>query len=847
MKRCNYCFEMYGDEFEICPHCGYIEGSGAKELYHLYPGTILNDRYIVGQVLGFGGFGITYMVWDKTLNTIMAVKEYYPNGLVNRVPGTANVILLTGNRLKEYNHGLMRFLDEARSMAKFSSHKNIINIFEYFEENNTAYIVMEYLEGTTLSDFLKSNRMDSESSIEVVSHVCVALKDVHEAGIVHRDVSPDNIFLCTNGAIKLIDFGAARFSSNEEQQRTIILKPGFAPPEQYEKVNIQGPWTDIYALGATMYYMVTGMKPEESTNRKIEDTLQYPHELDEAIPEHINNTIMQAMAIDKHVRFSSIADFEKALNQEKKVLPVAKQIKHRKRCRLIGLVVTLLVIVVSASVFYFNLDRQRAEETLPDASISIAFFITGDEVVDTAREIAFASVIEAFGDSFPNVDINMRAYPIAEYEALILEAISAGNPPTLFESTGFSADTLESALDLSAVVNQLENDEIHFLNEHSAHFPDQNQIPMGFVAPVLFLNTTLSDFAETGIRNLDYLLTTNSSADIDFTVNSADQDIFLNTFGGIESEISDYSRDRFLAGRAGAYFSNTSAFFEVQNTLPARYRMVYIDTDSPVARFTDLWSINQYADDNERQVAERFLRFMLSDNAQDAMHIRNRSGNLPINRYVLAVFSEVYNDFDGFFSNIESYTFMPAIMPHIGGRITELPFDDIEGHWAGAGIRFVFEEGIMGTSGTQFNPDEAINRTTAVATLYRMAGMPDVVGESGFEDVPADRWYSDAVTWASQNEIISSGQSFTPSNNIALEQFLVMLYRYAQLSGHNTNIPEAAISEVDTRLANYEVSNWASDAMRWAVYHRIVYENIHPQGNVTRAECAIILQRLSNI
>ena len=104
--RCNNCFEEYDAEFEICPHCGYISGDPAKELYHLYPGMILNDRYIVGQVLGFGGFGITYKVWDKRLNTIVAIKEYYPSGLVNRVPGTMNVILFTGKRMNEFNHGL---------------------------------------------------------------------------------------------------------------------------------------------------------------------------------------------------------------------------------------------------------------------------------------------------------------------------------------------------------------------------------------------------------------------------------------------------------------------------------------------------------------------------------------------------------------------------------------------------------------------------------------------------------------------------------------------------------------------------------------------------------------------
>jgi len=146
--QCNACFEPYENSHEACPFCGYVPGDPPAEPYHLYPGMVLRERYLVGQVLGFGGFGITYKVWDQTLNAVRAIKEYYPSGLVNRVPGTQPVILFTRNRAREYQHGLIRFLDEARSMARFSTHKSIINVFDHFEENNTAYIVMEYLDGS---------------------------------------------------------------------------------------------------------------------------------------------------------------------------------------------------------------------------------------------------------------------------------------------------------------------------------------------------------------------------------------------------------------------------------------------------------------------------------------------------------------------------------------------------------------------------------------------------------------------------------------------------------------------------------------------------------------------------
>lgn len=643
MKLCSYCFERHEEWLVECPHCSYVEGDGAKELYHLFPGTRLKDRYLVGQVLGFGGFGITYKVWDENLKTVWAIKEYFPSGLTNRTPGTKEVNVFSGSRLRAYNHGLMRFVDEARSMAKFNAHKNIINVMEYFEENNTAYIVMEYLDGITLSEFLKSNRMDFETSIEVISHILSALKDIHQMGIIHRDVSPDNIFVCTNGVVKLIDFGAARFSSNEAQQRTIILKPGFAPPEQYERVNIQGPWTDIYAVGATLYYMLVGTKPEESTNRKIDDNVVAPHLIKNSIPEYVSNAVMQAMAIDRNMRFSNVMDFEKGLKREKEVLPLEKQIKRKKYRRFFELAAVFVVIVVSSGLFFTNWNRQRQAETLPNASISIAFTLTGDDSLDTARKTAFSDIIDSFRASFPNVYIAMRTYLQEEYEGILLQALSDGSLPTLFESTGLHANLLANTRVLTGVVNRISEGTMHFLEQHSLHFPAQNQLPLGFNAPALFINTVLSDFESAGWDFGDFysLAQANNSDEMDYVISGTDED----------------ARNLFVLGLASAYFTDTSAYFFIQSSMPARYRLLYVNCDRPQASFSDLWSISSFASPNEIAAAERFLLFLLSDHAQDILHIRTTSGSLPINAYALGVFSLVYSDFYGFFNNIDSFVF----------------------------------------------------------------------------------------------------------------------------------------------------------------------------------------------
>ena len=715
MKRCSYCFEMHETGLSECPHCSYVEGAGAQELYHLFPGTLLKKRYVVGQVLGFGGFGITYKVWDETLKTVWAIKEYFPSGLTNRTPGTREVNVFSGSRLKAFNHGLVRFVDEARSMAKFNSHKNIINVMEYFEENNTAYIVMEYLDGITLSEFLKSNRMDCETSIEVICNVLLALKEVHQAGIIHRDVSPDNIFLCTNGVVKLIDFGAARFSSNEEQQRTIILKPGFAPPEQYEKINIQGPWTDIYAVGATLYYMLTGMKPEESTNRKIKDNVLPPHLLLAQIPEYVSNTVMQAMSIDSKFRFSNVDDFEKGLLREKEVLPLEKQIKRKKYRRYIEFAAVFVLLVLASSFLFTNWQRQRMAGTLPDATIYIAFGLTGDSGFDAARRSAFEHIIASFTDSFPNVDIRIRSYPREQYERILMEARANNNFPTLFESTGLQESwLLDNTRSLSAVVDEIPEGTTFFLENHERYFPAQNQIPLSFNLPALFINTLLSDFDEGSwdygefgaLSRARITLEEEDEAyneiehdteyetedetehetedeaehEVDYytedeTEDEAEHEMDYYTEDETEYEaeeetiyaIHDYvrcgvevygevldARSIFTAGRASAYISDTSAFFEVQRSLPARYRLVNVSSHEPVVHFSDLWSISRHAAPNEHAVAERFLLFLLSDYAQDILHVRLSEKNLPINVYTLGIFSWVHGVFYGFLQDSDA-------------------------------------------------------------------------------------------------------------------------------------------------------------------------------------------------
>lgn len=656
-RRCINCFEEYDEELELCPHCGYATGDGPKEPYALMQGMVLKGRYHIGKVIGVGGFGITYKAWDEKLEIVVAIKEYYPSGLVNRVPGTKEVILYAVNRKNIYDHGLTRFLDEARNMAKFNSHKNIVNVYEYFEENGTAYIAMEFLGGLALDQYLQVNTVTLEESLNIIYAVGNALKEIHSQGIIHRDISPDNIFMCRNGAIKLLDFGAARFSQDEDKQLTIILKPGYAPPEQYEKINTQGPWTDIYALGATLYLMLTGEKPEESTNRKIADSLPAPHEVNPDIPVYISNSVMKAMAIDVHLRFQTIEEFEKGLKNQRKVLTVRQEKKRRRRRRNIGVMAALGVVAIGAGYFWVNWKQQEEEETLPDVTISFWYQLTGEEDADEAKTTAYEAIIAEFLVSFPNVTVNTESYAGNEYYVKLEEAYAAGYMPNMYESEGVKEKLLSSAADLSSIAKTDDAAACYFLEQYQQWFPEKKQLPLGFALPAVYVNNTLTEGVLTAVSEAGELTAEMEEGLELYALNEVWRTSYQAVLG--EDFIKNNSfaaADIFYQGEAIYFLGSTVDYLQVQASLPARYNMLPLEGSGIPGRFSYLWSINN-GTKNENKAANRLLQYMLSENAQDQLHIQNTSNYLPLNKNTLSVLESVYLDYSKFFDNLQNVTF----------------------------------------------------------------------------------------------------------------------------------------------------------------------------------------------
>ncbi len=317
--HCPYCMEEKGGR-EVCPSCGYSEPESEGPSIFLPPRTVLVEKYLIGRVLGQGGFGITYLAWDINLDIKIAVKEFFPQGLVSRGPTSRDVVTFSGEVRTQFDFGLERFLHEARTLARFADHPNIVTVRDFFRENGTAYMVMNYIEGITLEDYLKlaGGKLKFKETLDIMMPVLDALKEVHLAGILHRDISPDNIFIDSSGRVVLIDFGAAR---QEMQQKSrglsVVLKTGYAPEEQYRTRGEQGPWTDVYAAAATMYRAITGQVPLESMDRLAEDALIPPSELGADIEPHQEQALLQAMALRAGDRNRTIEEFQQNLLQEK--------------------------------------------------------------------------------------------------------------------------------------------------------------------------------------------------------------------------------------------------------------------------------------------------------------------------------------------------------------------------------------------------------------------------------------------------------------------------------------------------------------------------------------------------
>ena len=318
---CYNCFQERETAEGPCPHCGFDLAENEKKFpVALRAGTVLNGRYIIGRVLGQGGFGITYLALDTQLNAKVAIKEFMPNDIATRIGNTVSVAMDT--KSEEFTYGAERFQEEARTLAKFIGNPNIAAVTSYFDENDTSYFVMDYIEGISFKTYIANHggKVSVEDTLNVMIPVLRALTAVHAEGFIHRDVTPDNIYITKDGMVKLLDFGSARYSIGDKSKSLdVILKVGYAPKEQYIRRSRQGPFTDVYSCAACFYAALTGFLPPESLERLDNDTLVPVSQCGVDIPEYLDKAILKGLAVQPEDRFQNAEEFLSAIESQQVV------------------------------------------------------------------------------------------------------------------------------------------------------------------------------------------------------------------------------------------------------------------------------------------------------------------------------------------------------------------------------------------------------------------------------------------------------------------------------------------------------------------------------------------------
>lgn len=362
---CFHCMEILKENDTICPHCGRKRDAARGNARVLPPGAILENKYLIGDVVGEGGFGITYIGLDLNLHLKVAVKEYFPASFASRDNSMGednNIHIIRGETGKYYQKGLEDYAREANRLARFASLPGIVSVLNFFYANNTAYMIMDYVEGITLKEYLRRNgeKLPWRKTLELLHPVILSLIEVHKEGIIHRDISPDNIMLSKNGGMVLIDFGAAR-NVGDDQKKTVILKKGYAPIEQYQTDGNQGAWSDVYSFCATIYRIIGGVKaPDALAVAGGSERIIPLKELVKDVPDYLDKAVKQGMENDTAVRIRSMEELEGYLYRGKRVKN--KAVEKKIRAAALALAAVFILALAAGSVF-----RRLWEENVSSA------------------------------------------------------------------------------------------------------------------------------------------------------------------------------------------------------------------------------------------------------------------------------------------------------------------------------------------------------------------------------------------------------------------------------------------------------------------------------------------------
>lgn len=427
---CVQCMRELDTAADVCPYCGGSSRMAEQPAYCLRPFSILKSKYQLGRMLGQGGFGITYIGYDLVLNIRVAIKEYFPMSYVSRDCTISNRLQWTDSLARDnlWKSGCGSFLKEARKMAKLKDIPEVVRVLDTFEENDTAYIVMDFVEGITLKQRVRQNgQLSFEKCASMLRPIMETLACIHKQGIIHRDISPDNIMLENNGHLRLLDLGAAKeITVQNHNTSQLVAKRGFSPLEQYISGSGSagsGPWTDVYALCATMYYCVTGRTPPDALDRVGKDNLRFENTF---FTEAEADLLREGMALYSQNRIQSIEELlarldtvrikTTAVNKANKMSGVTLVTKKWLPAVLPGFAITAVVLLM----LLFLPSSKKTAPSEANIAPSNAAGITGSQEIESpALPIEHAEIIIA-GRTIPVdvAELDLRESGISDISAL---------------------------------------------------------------------------------------------------------------------------------------------------------------------------------------------------------------------------------------------------------------------------------------------------------------------------------------------------------------------------------------------------------------------------------------------
>ncbi len=558
---------------------------------------------------------------------------------------------------------------------------------------------MEFLEVISYKQYIEDcgGRVYCVTAVWVAVSVLGALRELHKEKIIHRDVSPDNIFLVLDapGAsqyrVKLIDFGAARFSSGDEEKTlSIILKPGYAPPEQYRNKSKQGPWTDIYAVGAVLYCAITGERPEESVNRLVEDRLVPPSRFVKGLPQYLEDSILRAMALNQELRFQNVDQFQEALQNQTKVLSVKSELKRRKRIRGLGITGVCLAILgafficggvyrqkqlalyriqAQLSVQIPDVNGQKNEEIRNAGTMGGELEERNLMEREPSRDM-MKEMLKEYRGKFEKVKVSMLVAQDWEgYPEDLARMASDGTLPEVFETSGISKEDkgLWGKLGkLEITYGTIDKSDYYFLEdkEFKSHFAkEKKQIPIAFRAPVLYVNTHMvPDTKELpnacGLERLQY------EGVPSYCVSAKHREMYREAFQAPEgatefqkADVGEKGYEPFLKREKAYYLGDTDDYEIVQASLGGIYEMVVLtklqEEGKVKGQFTHFWSINGSLKGEEKAAADSLVFYLMGENAQDVFNLQNGNG-LSLNKRMLKAYVESNREFQQVQEQLES-------------------------------------------------------------------------------------------------------------------------------------------------------------------------------------------------